>query len=96
MPVLKRGHHLRKAITKIQRGQTKDSFTELLEHLLEEMDKYESLPKGFFGSQVIEIYKQLLELEGATPKETKKNLSALEKWISSTTKNADAIEKETD
>lgn len=89
MPIFKRGHHIRKAITQMQKGQTKESFKNLLEHLLEEMDKFEGLPKGFFGAQVIEIYKMLLDLEGATPKETKKNLSALEKWISSSTKNAD-------
>ena len=89
MPKLIRGHRLRKAIREVEKGATKESFRNLLQHLLEEMDKFEGLPKGFFGAQVIEIYKMLLDLEGATPKETKKNISALEKWISSTVKNAD-------
>lgn len=93
MPKLIRGWRLRKAIREIDKNNPKESFRNLLQHLLEEFDKEKRLPIGWQGAQIIELYKHLLELEGATPKETKKNISALEKWITSSTKGADVTEE---
>ena len=54
----------------------------LLAHLLETLDQKNELPKGFFGSNLTDLYRFIAEHKvSKVAKKTEETTSALEKWI---------------
>lgn len=77
----------RRSMRYAENGQVLESAEALLSHLLECLERKEELPKGFFGSTIIELYKFISELQGLKPDKRKssslsaESATALEKWI---------------
>lgn len=60
----------------------------LLAHLLETLDQTKELPKGFFGSNITDLYRFIAEHKiNKDAKPTDEAVSALDKWIKGQTIN---------
>lgn len=80
MPKLIPKAKIRKAIREADKD-LQASMKSLLAHLLETLEEKDSLPAGFYGNNIIEIYKILLDWEKADKQVSAKTVSALESWI---------------
>ena len=81
MPKIVPGHKCRKAMREAE-NDILASAQALLAHLLETLDQKHELPKGFFGSNLTDLYRFIAEHKvSKVSKKTDEATSALEKWI---------------
>jgi hypothetical protein len=81
MPKIIPGHKCRKAMREAE-NDILASAQALLAHLLETLDQKKELPKGFFGSNLTDLYRFIAEHKvSKVSKKSDEATSALEKWI---------------